>query len=632
MLLISREYPPFVGGGIGTYTVRMARTLAAAGRAATVVTVGHDAEPTREHAGGIAVVRLPFIALGNAGGGSKLEGSELEGAEPDWSAPHPAIRTPATLAAFWAFHRESVFAMQIREHLPALLDEFEPEAIEAPDTGAALWFILNDRRLGRGPLAERGVDGPPVIVHLHSPTAWIEELQGGPQPGRAAAELRSMERDVLRWADGVASPSRMLAEWTAAWEPAVEGRVCVTPYPLGRPVDAEAPRASGDAALFVGRMERRKGFGTLTEAIAMLRSADRSCPVVRVAGRDTEDWVTGGPFGNKVLARLGLGGDAIELLGELESAALAAERTRCPIALVPSPNDNFPNTCMEAMAAGQIVVAANAGGMAEMIEDGTSGVLFAPGDAASLADAIERAATMAAGQRDAMAAAARHRIATLCEDARVLARRTEHAAGCRPRLPTPAPDRNVAIINASRASEPQHEQLRAALRANAGVDAVIPWTSRTNADGEAVEACSTPAADRAELLPAHAGPIATTLALAERLPGAARVDAGWIAADSTAALRWLLDQGARVAVLPEVVVGSAGDADDRPGVPVVQRLGELEGLANARWHEIDAVRRRADALAADLERTRRELAEIRSSRAYGLARRLSALRRRLLGG
>ena len=37
--LISREFPPFFGGGIGTYTVHWSRALAAAGHRVVVVTV-----------------------------------------------------------------------------------------------------------------------------------------------------------------------------------------------------------------------------------------------------------------------------------------------------------------------------------------------------------------------------------------------------------------------------------------------------------------------------------------------------------------------------------------------------------------------------------------------------------------
>src|SRR5262249_35924958 len=56
----------------------------------------------------------------------------------------------------------------------------------------------------------------------------------------------------------------------------------------------------------------------------------------------------------------------------------------------PSFWENFPNTCLEAMAAGGVVVAADGSGMAEMIEDRRSGLLFRAGDSESLRQTLIR--------------------------------------------------------------------------------------------------------------------------------------------------------------------------------------------------------------------------------------------------
>lgn len=607
MLLISREYPPFIGGGIGTYTVRMARALANQGQHPVVVTVGDVDSPTVEEADRVRIVRLPFLAY-----------VELE---PDWAGPRPSILAspsgPACHAAFWAFHRESVLAMQLREYLPWLLETFEPTAVEAPDTGALLWFILNERRLGRGPMAERGEQGPPVIVHLHSPTAWIEELQGGPQPGRAMAELRSMERDVLRWADGVACPSHALANWTQGWEPVIEGKVRVTPYPLGEAVDLDAPLPSDPTALFVGRMERRKGFDTLAEALDKLGHRG---PVLRVAGRDTFDWVAHEDFGAAAINRYT--NTKIDVLGELNPEALAAQRDQCAIAIIPSPNDNYPNTCMEAMAAGQITIAARAGGMAEMIEDGASGLLFTPDDAQDLARAIERAFEMDGEQRTIMSRAARQRISMICHDATVTGLRLDHATSLTPMLPSPAPKREVAVLTFAGISDEIRDALTAALRANAAIDAVAPWFARTGPDGREVIPFSTPTAVHPELLIDHPGPIALDAQLWRRL------EAAGTGHDAASVLRALFERGANIAALPEVVAGPAQDQSaDRPGSPTPQKLTDSEHALNAANRELAAAEQRA----WDADRLETELAELHASRAYKLAQKLSRMRRRLLG-
>jgi len=71
--------------------------------------------------------------------------------------------------------------------------------------------------------------------------------------------------------------------------------------------------------------------------------------------------------------------------------------------------DGLPVALMEAMAAGRAVVSTRVAGIPELIEDGVSGVLVAPGDEEALADAIERLARDPAS-RTALGRKARERV------------------------------------------------------------------------------------------------------------------------------------------------------------------------------------------------------------------------------
>jgi glycosyltransferase involved in cell wall biosynthesis len=71
--------------------------------------------------------------------------------------------------------------------------------------------------------------------------------------------------------------------------------------------------------------------------------------------------------------------------------------------------ESFGMVVAEAMAAGRAVVASRAGGPAELVEDGVSGLLFPPGSAAALVSCLRRLAGDE-GIRAALGRAARERI------------------------------------------------------------------------------------------------------------------------------------------------------------------------------------------------------------------------------
>jgi glycosyltransferase involved in cell wall biosynthesis len=72
--------------------------------------------------------------------------------------------------------------------------------------------------------------------------------------------------------------------------------------------------------------------------------------------------------------------------------------------VLPSLEDNCPMTVLEAMAAGVPVVAAQVGGLPDLIEEGKTGFFCDPVDAASMAAAVE----MVLLDRTAAAEVARH--------------------------------------------------------------------------------------------------------------------------------------------------------------------------------------------------------------------------------
>lgn len=95
--------------------------------------------------------------------------------------------------------------------------------------------------------------------------------------------------------------------------------------------------------------------------------------------------------------------------GLLESGELIAALAAADIVVHPSLNEIFPNAVGEAMACGRPVIAADAGGTAELVGRDGAGVLVPPGDSGALADAV-RELLADPGRRASLGESARRRI------------------------------------------------------------------------------------------------------------------------------------------------------------------------------------------------------------------------------
>ncbi len=135
--------------------------------------------------------------------------------------------------------------------------------------------------------------------------------------------------------------------------------------------------------LYAGRLTREKGVDLLASAFLAARARDPRLELV-LAG--------GGPEEAALRARLR---GAATFLGWLDGEALARAYADADLFLFCSQTDTFGQVVLEAQASGLPVVAVNAGGPAELVEDGRSGVLC-HASAAELAGAV---AGLAAGPR-----------------------------------------------------------------------------------------------------------------------------------------------------------------------------------------------------------------------------------------
>lgn len=145
-----------------------------------------------------------------------------------------------------------------------------------------------------------------------------------------------------------------------------------------RPDRAASPRQM----LFVGRLERRKGFPVVLQAFARI-AADFPEAGLTVVG-DGPD--------RAAVERLpaSLSGRVV-MRGPCRDADLLAEYSNAAVFIAPAiGSESFGIVLLEAMSAGLPIVASDIPGYREVVRDGMEAILVPPGDAAALAAAVSR--------------------------------------------------------------------------------------------------------------------------------------------------------------------------------------------------------------------------------------------------
>ena len=147
---------------------------------------------------------------------------------------------------------------------------------------------------------------------------------------------------------------------------------------LGR--SGVAPDPNRFSVLTVCRFYPRKRLDLLLRAAALLRERIGNLQF-RIVG--------GGPESKRLreLSRVLRLEGAVEWLGDVTQARLAAEYTSCDVFCLPSLQEGFGIVLLEAMAAGKPIIAARAAAIPEVVPEAC---LVEPGDARALASAIEQ--------------------------------------------------------------------------------------------------------------------------------------------------------------------------------------------------------------------------------------------------
>jgi glycogen(starch) synthase len=358
------QFLPPVSGGEERHVWNLSRALASRGHDVTLLGFATDGDgPGETVAEGVRLVRVTTTA------------SRLRFLYSDPARPHALPLTDPAVA----------------RAITAELARARYDVVHAHN------WIVNS---ALGPTADAGV---PLVMTLHDyshicATKRLMELGAqrcpGPAPrrclscsvshyGRAngaatlAANVRSARRRATHItcaaavssavAEGVSIPK---GQWLSGTR--LRTQVIHNFIPDEIVLDEIPPTRPDAPLLFVGDLSADKGVQSLLDAYARLDSP----PKLILAGRSTQKWDF--PPG-------------ADWVGPLPHDEVVALFRSARAVVVPSVwADPCPTVVLEAMAAGRPVVAAASGGILDMVVDGSTGLLFPPGDAAAMASALTR--------------------------------------------------------------------------------------------------------------------------------------------------------------------------------------------------------------------------------------------------
>lgn len=268
----------------------------------------------------------------------------------------------------------------------------------------------NDVASNRDAIVAAALGRRPVVVHMR----WLPDYH---EPSR-----RKIDRLLARRVDRLICMSHAIERASAPLGvPATRRLVLDDPFdtsdyrrPASPAVRASLGLADGDrAVVLLARIIPWKGQDVLLRALPAVL-ADHPDAVAVLVGEATDD--KGRRYRAELealVAELGIGG-RVRFAGARRDVAdvLAAAEVVVHCSTTPEP---FGRVVVEAMAAGRPVIAADAGGVPEIVDAERTGLLVAPGDPEALAAAVGRLlddpeATAELGRRAGEAVAARFTI------------------------------------------------------------------------------------------------------------------------------------------------------------------------------------------------------------------------------
>lgn len=356
---ISHEFPPDTGkGGIGTYVSQVAKALAEKGNDIHVF-AGSDYRQGSTFSDGY------YIHHVRCENGNDFKGKVANTfSEQNATAPFDLMESAEINGNAW----------EIKKHFPSI----------------------------------------PLVVRLHAPNYLVESLKKTYLPFTSKlrfvlGSIRRLKFDLGYWrpykkesdpdyqfiqlADFISAPSISMKNWVIRHWQIAPIKIAVMPNIFSPSQDllniTIETVSKYKRIVFFGRLNVLKGLVNATKAMKKIL-IDFPDWQFRIIGDDGP-----GPYNNISMRtwmkdQLKDVGNQVEFLDGMAYEDLPDAISECEIVLIPSLFESYSYTCAEAMAAGKAVVGSNNAGMADLIENNSSGILVDPYKSKEMIEGLQK--------------------------------------------------------------------------------------------------------------------------------------------------------------------------------------------------------------------------------------------------
>lgn len=340
--ILTTEYPPGYGGGIGTYVYNTAKMLNQNGWHVTVFLFNNSLN--KDKIAYVEGIRLIEVA---------------------------AFRTKEAKALGFETARSYDFATTLQDYMK---QEGVPEILESQEYGAISYYTLQFKHLGYADFKHLN-----VVLTLHAPSFLYNLYNRVPTYELPYYWIGEMEKWCIVAADLLTAPSQFIVEQIKKHLPG-HHLLNVHTVPLPYEINVDDKYQSNnhfEDLIFFGKLTPQKGVLPLLSEFEILWKNNFAKPLTLIGGDHfyhiqqsyLKSWIT-----QKYKFRIKSG--LLNLYGALPPLKWKEILSQKSIVIIPSIVDNYPYTVIESMSRKSIVLSSVQGGQSELLIHGQNGFLF----------------------------------------------------------------------------------------------------------------------------------------------------------------------------------------------------------------------------------------------------------------